>query len=178
MVTSTMLDSINIRAMVAPALASGAKKIAYYLNGYYAVASIAAVDALFPPKTFGQVPIDVNGDRPDYALAGDVETGDMKPGQTGNWITWWNKVNPAYKAGQRPILYCNRDAIPDVRTGTGAYLLGRDYYLWVATGDGTVYDGAGLTGPYAKSGVIACQNTWSRLYDSSVVFNDGWKPGP
>jgi hypothetical protein len=168
--TRTMFDAINLNAM--PTV--GASAVAFYLNGDYAVPSIAAVSARFPTTVFAQNPIDVLGDRADYALTADVETGDLKAPMTEQWITDWRAKNPAFKLGEIPTLYCNRNTIPAVRVGTGEYLLGRDYDLWVATGDGTVYTGADLTGPYANGAVVACQDHWYRLYDSSIIFSRKW----
>jgi hypothetical protein len=163
-------DSVNLRGV--PRL--GSKIIAYYLNGDYAVSSIAEVNDLFPG--WQQVPIDVKGNRPDYARVFDVESGDISPGQLEGIITDYKRESPYYRDGGRPEIYCNRSTIPAVREGTGGYLLGRDYYLWVGTGDGTVYTGAELTGPYAKHGVNACQNIWTRTYNSSVILSDAWMP--
>jgi hypothetical protein len=112
------------------------------------------------------VPIDVKGDRPDYARVFDVETFDIPPWKTETIITAYRAHNPVSRAGHRPVIYCNRSTIPAVREGTGKYILGTDYLLWVAA-PGSIYTG---------HGVIACQNVWSRTYDSSVVLSDTWMP--
>jgi hypothetical protein len=165
-----MFDSVNLHGI--PRI--GGKLVAYYLDGLYAVASIAEVEELFP--TWQHVPIDVKGDRPDFARVFDVETGDIEPGQLEGICRDYQRESPYYKTGGRPIVYCNRSTIPAVRQGTGANVLGRDYFLWVGTGDGTVYTGSDLIGPYAKRGVVACQNIWTRTYNSSVVLSDQWMP--
>lgn len=170
MTTRTMYDAVNLNAVP-----KAARMVAYYLNGLYVVESVAWVRSKFPNAIL--VPIDVIGDRADYALVGDVETGDMRPEHTEQWITDWRMTNPAHKVGGTPTLYCDRSTIPAVRTGTGPYLLGRDYHLWIATGDGTIYTGQGLSGPFAKDGVVACQDIWKRLYDSSLVFDASWPKG-
>jgi hypothetical protein len=160
-----MYDSIDLQGI------TGAKPgdiIAYYLNGGFAVPSILAVENLFSPARFRLASIDVQGTRPDYARIADVETGAMRPGQLEQWLQDFAETNPAYEGGGRGEVYCSRSTIPAVRAGTGRYVLGRDYYLWVATGDGSLY-----TGP----GVNACQNVWSRLFDSSVVFDPRWLSG-
>lgn len=171
--TRIMYDSINIQGIPR----TGAEIIPWYINGKYAV-TLSTVNARFPEDKFSLPPIDVFGDMAHYARILDVETGDASPEQCEQWITDFNRDNPAYKTGGRPEIYCDRDNIGAVRTGTGKYLLGRDYFLWVATGDGTIYTGDDLAGPYAKEGVNACQIRWYRTYDSSVVFTDKWMPTP
>lgn len=168
--TRTMYDSVNLHDIPR----TGGQMVAYYLNGLYAVASIAEVNDLFP--TWKHVPIDVKGDRADFARVFDVETGDIEPGQLEQICKDYQRESPYYKYGGRPVVYCNRSTIPAVRTGTGQNVLGRDYFLWVGTGDGTVYTGSELTGPYAKNGVVACQDKWGRTYNSSVVIADLWMP--
>lgn len=143
--------------------------VAYYLNGRkFAVPSVAYVEGLFSPELYRLVPIDVVGDRAADARVVDVETEDVDPNSLEQWIQDFNEGNPSYDGGGRAEVYCSRDTIPAVRTGTGQYLLGRDYYLWIATGDGTLYRGPGVN---------ACQNVWSRTFDSSVVYDPRWMPG-
>lgn len=160
--TRTMFDSVTPFTTVPK---KGATMIAFYLNGHYAVPSIKMISQAFPG--WSQIPIDVNGQRADYARVLDVEKGDATPGDTEGWITRWNRQNPAYKNGGRPVIYCTRSAIPSIRTGTGKYRLGADYYLWIATLDGTLY-----TGP----GVIACQRWDMGGYDESTVYSNQWVP--
>lgn len=168
-----MYDSIDLKQVP-----KDGDMVAYYLNGKYAVPTITYVEKLFDPMRYSLVPIDVIGNRADYARVADVETGDIRPEFTEQWISDFNASNPSYEHGGRPEIYCNRNTIAAVRVGTGRYLLGRDYYLWVATGDGTIYRGENLTGPYAKNGVNACQAYWHKGYDESVVFSDQWMPTP
>lgn len=155
-----MFDSVNLYGI--PKI--GGQLVAFYLDGIYAVASIAEVEAMFPK--WQHVPIDVMGNRPDYARVFDVESGDIKPEDTERIITDYKRESPWYKTGGRPIIYCNRSTIPDVRLGTGKYLLGHDYFLWVAAPNSL----------YSGFGVVACQNVWSRTFNSSVVFSDQWMP--
>lgn len=143
--------------------------VAYYLNGDFAVPSVAYVEDLLPPDYYRHLPVDVLGTRAKFARAGDVETGDMRPEMLEQWLQDFAEGNPAYELGGRGELYCNRSSIAAVRAGTGRYVLGRDYYLWVATGDGTLY---------WQPGVNACQTTWSRLFDRSVIFDPRFMPGP
>jgi hypothetical protein len=166
-----LYDSIVPRGILsAPAAARPrGTMVAYYLNGDFAVGSVAAVEELFPPDYYRLLPIDVRGTRPGAARAADVETGDMTPEMLEQWLQDFAGGNPGYAGGARGEIYCNRSSIAAVRAGTGRYVLGRDYCLWVATGDGTVY---------WQPGVNACQNVWGRLYDQSVIFDAGFLPGP
>jgi hypothetical protein len=164
----TLYDSIDLRGIPAAGSPPGTM-VAYYLNGYYSVSSIAHVESLFPPDHYRLIAIDVNGTRPDYARVADCETGDMTPGMLEQWLQDFAETNPGYADGARGEIYCNRSTIPAVRAGTGRYILGRDYMLWVATGDGTLY---------WQPGVNLCQQWWRRLYDQSAVFDAGFLPGP
>lgn len=160
MTNRIMFDSVNLHGI--PRI--GGELVAYYLDGLYAVASIAEVESLFPK--WQHVPIDVKGNRPDYARVFDVETGDIRSEDTERIITDYNRESPYYKTGGRPIIYCDKSTIPAVRTGTGKYRLGHDYYLWVAAPKSL----------YTGFGVVACQNIWTRTYNSSAVFSDQWMP--
>jgi hypothetical protein len=161
----TLWDSVNLRGITG---ARPGDMIAYYLNGRYAVRSIAYVEDLFPPELYRLVPIDTDGTRPEYARVLDVELGDARPAQTEEWLQAFAGSNPAYEGGGRGEIYCDRATIPAVRVGTGRFALADDYYLWVATGDGTL-----ATGP----GVNACQNVWARTYDRSAVYDPRWLSG-
>lgn len=158
-------DSVNLRGITA---AQPGDIIAYYLNGGYAVPSITYVQNLFSPARYRLAAIDVQGNRADWARIVDVESGDVRPEHTEQWLQDFAETNPAHEGGGRGEIYCDRSTIAAVRRGTGRYVLGRDYYLWVATGDGSL-----ATGP----GINACQNLWSRTYDKSVVFDPRWLPG-
>jgi hypothetical protein len=161
-----MYDSIQLQGI--PSGAPRGTMIAYYLNGAFAVPSITYVENLFPAAFFRLVPIDTNGNRADYARVGDVETGDMRPEMCEQWLQDFEQTNPAYEGGGRGELYCSRSTIKAVRAGTGRYVLGVDYWLWVATGDGSLY---------RADGVNACQNVWARTYDQSVVYDPRWLSG-
>jgi hypothetical protein len=161
--------------------ATGCQMVAYYINGKYAVKSVAEVEARFPVKTHSLVPIDVLGTRANFARVADVESGDIQASDLEAWITEWNATNPAYHTGGRPVPYCDRSTIPDVRIGTGKYVLGRDYYLWVSTLDNSLFPDGGseiLNGEtYTTREVVACQyKTVDNLYDVSSVYSDQWLP--
>ena len=141
-----------------------AEMVGYYLNGDYAVKSVAGVYLAF--KAASHVPIDVNGERPDYARVFDVERGDGRPTQCEKWISEFNGVNPAFHAGARPVIYVQKSNIAAVRTGTGRYRLGHDYYLWVAS----------WGNPYSGFGVVACQVENTPAWDRSEVYSDQWMP--
>lgn len=161
MTNRIMYDSVNLRGIPRP-LPKGAL-VAYYIDGPY-VPPAGLAQELFPGTKFNF--IDPRGTAPSLGRTLDVENGDATPASCQGWIAEFNAKNPAYKNGARPVMYCNRSTIPDVRTGTGRYVLGKDYYLWVADPGGM------YTGP----GVIACQNVWAHSYDSSVVFSDAFLP--
>jgi hypothetical protein len=154
-----MYDSVNIKGI--PHI--GGTMAAYYTNGI-GETSAGEVNEEFPD--WAHVPIDVTGDNPHIARVADVETLDISPARTEQWIADFNWNNPAFRSGGRPVIYCNRTTIPAVREGTGKYRLGHDYYLWVAAPHSM----------YTGFGVVACQNIWSRTYNSSVVFSGQWMP--
>jgi hypothetical protein len=166
-----MYDATHLAGIPKPILANSL--VAYYLDGPFAVKSVQDVVNMFPPDiTFN--PIDVLGTRANYARTVDCETLDVPADQLEQWVQDFGETNPEYENGARAVVYSNRDNIADVRTGTGRYILGRDYYLWVATGDGTIVTAADLGLP--ANSVIACQNEWLRLYDTSVVFSAQFLP--
>jgi GH25 family lysozyme M1 (1,4-beta-N-acetylmuramidase) len=141
-----------------------AQMVGYYLNGDFAVKSVAGVYLAF--RSASHVPIDVSGGRPDYARVLDVERGAATPGQCEKWIVEFNAVNPAFHIGARPVIYVQKSNIPDVRTGTGRYRLGHDYFLWVAS----------WGAPYTGFGVVACQVESTPAWDRSEVYSDQWMP--
>lgn len=139
--------------------------VAAYINGHFGVATKAQLEAKYPSSRYGHVLIDVFGSRPD-AHARDWENGD-KGGNLRNWVGNHNDFSGVKDA----VIYANRSTIPEVRRLTGDQVLNKDYFLWVATGDGDIVKGPGI---------IACQDKWSGLtkghWDSSVVFDDNfWK---
>jgi hypothetical protein len=153
-----MLDSVNINDIPTD---KGASIIAYYVD----LTTSGAVSKRFPGLR--QNPIDRHGNSARIARSFDVEEGLIRPSQLEQIIAEFNATNPTYRTGARAEIYCNRSTIPAVRVGTGKYVLGRDYYLWVATLDGTEY-----TGP----GVNACQIRDFGGYDESVVYDSRFLP--
>lgn len=159
-----MFDSVNIFTIPKPLPARAI--VAYYCDGPRAVATRAQVQEQFPGTRLN--PIDVNGTRASIARTADCETEDITPEMLEQWLTDFKNTNPDYEHGARGVVYCDRFSIPAVRIGTGRWVLGKDYYLWVATGDGSIYQGPG---------VIACQNIWRPGYDRSIVFSPQFLPG-
>lgn len=157
MTNRIMFDGLNINTVPT----TGAEIIAYYVD----VVNSATVAKRFP--NWRQNPIDRHGNHPNIARTFDVERGLINASDLEVLITDFNEHNPSYHNGARPVVYCNRSTIASVRQGTGKYVLGRNYYLWVATLDGTEF-----TGP----GVIACQNHGFGGYDSSVVYDSRFLP--
>lgn len=148
--TKIMRDSVNASGI--PVLRT--EIACYYGNGPYA--NHTAVAKRLPGIPL--VGIDVNGSMPSMQVR-DWETGD-KGGNLEQWVINHNKA-----AGKKDaVIYCNRSTIGEVRTLTASQILGKDYYLWIATGDGTVY------GPDSYVGVIACQTHWYAEYDESIVW--------
>lgn len=139
-----------------------------YINGFFNTWN--AVLARFP--TIPKVAIDVNGSAPG-AQVRDWETGD-KGGNLEDWVISHNQLSGAQDA----VVYCNRATIAEVRQLTGSQVLGVNYYLWIATLDGTIF------GPDQLAGVIACQfttvNGANGQYDESKVWpnaNIWWSDG-
>lgn len=145
--------------------------VATYINGDYAV-NEAEFATHFPASN--RVLIDVNGSDPGKASVRDWETGD-KGGSLQSW------VEETKQAGTVAIVYCNRTTIGEVRQLTGNQVLGKDYWLWVATLDGSEYKGG--TNGVTPGDVIACQThtAWAgnkQLYDESIVYADWWLAPP
>ena len=162
--TRIMGDSTNMLA-----IPLSVNIAAVYDDGYLGVESPAQLEARFPHARYGQVFIDVNGSTPK-AQARDWETGD-KAGSLQQWVIDHNQASGRKDA----VIYCNRDTIPEVRQLTGTQVLGTDYWLWVATLDGTLF------GPAQYPHVMACQINGAQLtggdWDLSLVFDDSfWQP--
>lgn len=141
---------------------------AFYGTGQYAVRS-PEVDARFPHHKYGWNAIDTTGQNPACDTR-DWETGD-KSGSLEQWVIDHNHARGPGTA----VVYCNRSTIAEVRVLTKSQVLGRDYFLWVATLDGTLF------GPAQYPHVIACQTKGQGLtgghWDMSVVFDGSlWLP--
>ena len=137
--------------------------VAAYINGQYGVVTSEQFEAAYPSSRYGHVLIDVNGTRPDADVR-DWEAGD-EAGSLEQWVIDHNK----HSGKKNAVIYCDRSTVPEVRHLTGSQVLGTDYFLWVATLDGTVY---------RSTGVIACQDKGPALthghWDSSIVFDDSF----
>lgn len=135
--------------------------IAVYDDGNFGIPPSGAFEARYPHDQFGHCWIDVNGSHPEADVR-DWENGD-KAGSLEQWVIEHNHL----KGKKDAVIYCNRSTIPEVRRLTGSQNLGKDYFLFIATLDGTVY---------RNFGVIACQNKGEMQtgghYDSSEVFDD------
>lgn len=149
MSTTLMYDSVSTAGIPKSALIA-----AGYVNGNYV--NYAAIQKRFPHAN--AVSIDVNGGAPS-AMVRDWEEGD-KGGDLEQWVIQHNKLYGRKDA----VIYCNRSTIGEVRRLTKSQVLNKDYYLWIATGDGTLY------GPDRLPGVIACQYLWTANYDVSQVW--------
>ena len=157
-------DSTNMQA-----IPLSVNIVCVYDDGSLGVVTQAALDARFPHSKYGQVWIDVNGSRP-AAQVRDWETGD-KAGSLEQWV----KDHNAASGRKDAVVYCNRSTIPEVRQLTGTQVLGQDYWLWIATLDGTIF------GPAQYPHVMACQVKGAALtggdWDMSLVFDASfWLP--
>lgn len=135
--------------------------VATYIDGHLGIVIEQFLEELFPSDQYSHVLIDVNGTRPDADVR-DWENGD-KSGDLRQWVIDHNK----HAGKKNAVIYCDRSTIPEVRRLTGDQVLGKDYWLWVATLDGTVF---------REFGVIACQDMGARQnganFDISEVFDD------
>lgn len=163
MTSRIQYDSVDLRAIPLPI--SPTDIVAYYCDGPRATMTRAEVEIMFPRNRLN--PIDVNTTRASIARTVDCESKDVPAEALEQWLTDFKNTNPGYEHGARGVVYSDRSNLPAVRKGTGRWILGKDYYLWVATGDGTLF-----TGP----GIIMCQNRWLLKYDTSVVFDDRFLP--
>jgi hypothetical protein len=154
--TRTMGDSVDISKVP-----HTVDIVATYADGHLGVVIEQLLEELFPSDRYFHVLIDVNGTRPDVQVR-DWETGD-KAGDLRQWVIDHNNHTGVKDA----VVYCNESTIAEVRRLTGDQILGEDYFLWVATLDGSIFRGPG---------VIACQNRGARQnganFDTSEVFDD------
>jgi hypothetical protein len=151
-----MPDGINSLAPGIVKAFPGTTKVAGYLNGTYAWSD--SDWALFPNADHVTITVTASADIGDVL---DVETGDASPDQTEAWIAM-RKASGLWK----PTIYCNLSTVPAVRKGTGKYILGQDYDLWVA-----VYDGS-TASPYA--GCVAKQYESTPDYNLNEVYDVNW----
>lgn len=133
-----------------------AAMVAGYISGLYAWSP--GNWALFPHAEHVTIATSASVNDGDVL---DVEAGDATPDQTEGWIAM-RKAAGLY----RPTIYCNLATVPAVRVGTGKYILGTDWDLWVADWDGTTAI------PYAHA--AAKQERSTAGYDVSVVYDASW----
>ena len=153
---------------------------ATYANGLYAAAE-ADVAKRFPRTRYGWARIDVLGNMPDKADVRDWETGDK-----GGSLEQWVKDHNAHAGKKDAKVYCNMSTIPEVRQLTGSQILGKDYWLWIATLDGRIVAPGPVhldSPPYTYPGTAACQVKGASLtggdWDESLVYDASfWQPLP
>jgi len=160
--TRLMLDGINSLAAGIHQQFPDAQMVAGYLNGRYAW-SQQDWD-LFPHASHVEITITASVNAGDVL---DVENGDATPDQTAGWIAM-RKAAGYY----RPTIYCSRSVIPAVRAGTGRYVLGRDYDIWVADYTGSPHEVTAPGSPAASCAVTQYEST--AKWDASAVYDDGW----
>jgi len=154
MYDSTTLDDIPVNS----------EMVAVYGSGNYKVSS-DLVSARFPHAV--KVYIDVNGTAPACAVR------DWEPGDEEGTLESWVILSKRYNA--RPTIYCDRADIARVRQETGSQVLGKDYWLWIATLDGS----CSMSYPDAPEGtVVAVQfqgmSQTGIHADCSIVFDPYW----
>jgi len=157
-----MYDGINTLAAGIARSFPNAAMVAGYVNGAYAW-SQADWD-LFPHAVHVQITVSASANAGDVL---DVESGDATPGQTAGWIRQRKAVGY-----YRPSIYCNLSTVPAVRQGTGSYILGKDYDIWVADWTGSPHEVTAPGLPSATCSATQYENTAG--YDASVVYDGGW----
>lgn len=157
-----MYDGINALAAGIARSFPDAVMVAGYVNGTYAWTQ--AEWDLFPRAQ--HVGISVTASASEGVVL-DVENGDATPGQAEAWIRE-RKAAGVY----RPTVYCSLATVPAVRAGTGAYVLGKDYDIWVADYDGSAAAPPVPGTPPASFAAKQYENT--AAYDVSAVYDDGW----
>jgi hypothetical protein len=157
-----MYDGINALAAGIAREFPNAAMVAGYINGAYAWSQQDW--NLFPHAVHVQVTITASVNSGDVL---DVEAGDATPDQAAGWIAM-RKAAGYY----RPSIYCSLSVIPAVRAGTGSYVLGTDYDIWVADYTGSAHE---VTAPGSPSATCsATQYESTANYDVSMVYDDGW----
>ena len=162
--TRTMYDGIGADAAGIARDFPNAEMVAGYLTGTYQWTRPEW--DLFPHAAHVTIVTTAQANAGDVL---DVEKGDAAPQDTQGWIALRKRSGL-----WRPSTYCSLDTVPAVRLGTGPWVLGKEYDIWVADWDGTTQ----LPYPLA----VAKQFKSTPGYDVSVVFDAGWPhrtpPGP
>lgn len=157
-----MYDGINSDAGTIAKEFPDAAMVAGYVNGKFAWTE--SDWGHFPKAVHVEISVTASADAGDVL---DVEADDATPDETEGWIR--RRKASGYA---RPTIYCSRDTIPAVRKGTGEYLLGRDYDIWVADYTGTPHGVSAPGLPHAAC--VATQYESLQDYDVSVVYHKGW----
>jgi len=157
-----MYDGINTDAATIAREFPDAAKVAYYIDGLYAW-SQADVD-LFPHAGHVTIAVRASTNAGDVL---DVENGDASPDEAEAWIAMRKEAGLF-----RPTIYCSRSVVPAVRSGTGKYILGRDYDIWVADYDGVL---ASPAVPGLPPGTFAAKQYRDAAdFDVSDVYDAEW----
>jgi len=159
--TRVMYDGVS--ALAAGIAAIRPQMVAGYVNGAYAWD--AGDWALFPHADHVTISVNASANVGDVL---DVESGDATPGQVAEWIRM-RKAAGVF----RPTVYCSRDTIPAVRAGSGAYILGVDYDIWVGDWTGAAHQVIAPP-PGAAVACAATQYESTPHWDVSEVYDDGW----
>jgi Fibronectin type III domain len=157
-----MYDGINSDASTIAEKFPNAAMVAGYINGNFAWTQ--AEWNLFPHANHVTISITASADAGDVLA---VESGDATPAQTAGWIA--RRKASGY---HRPSIYCSRSVIPAVRQGTGSYILGRDYDIWVADWTGSPHQVTAPGSPAATCAATQYENTTN--YDVTAVYDTGW----
>jgi len=145
------------------------KMVACYEDGSYD--NYAAAIKAFPHAQV--IRVDVNGSNPFNSDVLDYEPGDVQALAT---VVQWVRAKHLADSKSQPTIYVNRSELIEVVTAVSdaGFELGKDWFLWVSTLDGTWKQYIPVTG------VAAVQYTGgvTAAYDTSVVLLDEWHPAP
>lgn len=162
-VIETMYDGISQDAVPISQLFPAAKVVAGYANGSFEW--VEGQWALFPNAQ--HVVISVFAQH-NYGDVLDVESGDASPNQTEGWITMRKQAGLAM-----PTIYCDRFTLPQIRSGTGHWIAGLDYDIWVADFTGQPHQVLSDVGgrPYLCA---ATQYAAHSEYDLTAIYKANW----
>ena len=157
-----MYDGINSLAAGIARQFPNLPKVAGYVNGLYAWSQ--AEWNLFPHADHVTISVTAGANEGDVL---DVEQGDATPDQAHGWIAM-RKAAGLF----RPTIYCSRSVIPAVRAGTGSYILGRDYDIWVADYTGSPHQVTAPGLPVATCAATQYESTAG--WDATAVYDLSW----